>query len=402
MFRRLAIACACAALICLAFAVVVRAQADKKLTDKEKAALAQQVRALLKESCYRCHGDPKFKASGKINYILDHKRVVSKLIDLKKPEDSDLYTIIEDGEMPRVKSEATGRYVGTKLPQADIDLVLDWIKAGAPAWTEPMKWEKVADVDVPYTNLCEGPNGTILCIALRADGDKTSIYDFKQWKLLDAQGPSSQAQMAYDSKRRVTVAFDLETRETWEFGSKWTKVATKDSPEKREHTQIAFDSGRGLVVLYGGIAKGVGTLTDTWEYNGKAWANVQTVGRPAAGAGCMAYDVKNKVCVLHGGALNETWLYDGKDWTKKATATTPGARNYAGSCWDPVGQRVLLYGGSKDNALSHELWAYDGDDWTLLDTEGELPKMNGAFIYYNSARKKLYHLAGTMHTLELK
>jgi hypothetical protein len=116
----------------------------------------------------------------------------------------------------------------------------------------------------------------------------------------------------------------------------------------------------------------------------------------------MTYDAKNKVCVMHGGGLNETWLFDGKNWVKAETANSPGARSYAGSCWDPVRQRVLVYGGAKDGALNHELWAFDGSDWALLDTEGELSKQNGAFIYYNAARKKLYHCAGDLYSLDLK
>jgi hypothetical protein len=394
---RILIICAVAAVVCAGYST---AHAVDK-TPKEKAALARQVRMLLKDNCYRCHGDPEFKASGGVNYILNHKRVVSKLVDLKDPDKSELYTIMNDGKMPRVQSETTGKFVNKKLPQEQVDLVLEWIKAGAPAWAEPVKWQKVPDVTVPYTNLCEGPDGKLLCISLRADGDKTFVYDFKEWKLLDGPGPTAAAQMAFDSKRKVVVAFDLQTQRTWEFASKWTEVKTKASPGKREHAQVACDSGRGVVVLYGGVATGGSNLADTWEYDGKDWTSIATTGKPAAGAGCMAYDPRNKVCVMHCGGLDETWLYDAKDWVKKTTATSPGARNYAGSCWDPFGQRVLLYGGSKDGAVNHELWGFVGDDWILIDTEGDLPKQNGAFIYYNAARKKLYHCAGTMHTLEL-
>jgi hypothetical protein len=401
MLRKFVAPCAVACVLCLVFPALPGVSADEK-TEKEMTELAVQVRALLKENCYACHGDPEFKSMGKINYILDHKRVTSKLVDLKKPEESDLYIELNEGNMPRVFDKATGKTSRKKLPQEKIDLVLDWIKAGAPAWPEPLRWVEVSDVNIPYTNLCEGPDGKLLCIALRIDGDKTSVYDFKEWKLLDAPGPSAASQMAFDSKRKVTVAFDLKLQQTWEFSTKWTKVTTKNSPDKREHTQIAYDGARGVVVLYGGMASGGGTLTDTWEYNGKDWSSKETTGKPAAGAGCMAYDAKNKVCVLHGGAQNETWTFDGKDWVQKSTSNSPGGRNYAGACYDPVGQRVLLYGGSKDRAVNHELWAFDGADWTLLLTEGALPKSNGAFIYYNTGRKKLYLCAGTMHTMDLK
>ena len=401
MFRKLVLPCATACMLCLVLPSLPGVAAAEK-TAKEKTELAIQVHALLKENCYACHGDPNFKSMGKINYILDHKRLTSKLVDLKEPEESDLYIEINEGSMPRVFDKETGKTSKKKLPQEKIDLVLDWIKAGAPAWPEPLKWVEVPDVAVPYTNLCEGPDGKLLCIALCIDGDKTSVYDFKEWKMLDAPGPSAMAQMAYDSKRKVTVAFDLELQQTWEFGTKWTKVTTKNSPSKREHTQVAYDSARGVVVLHGGLAVGGATLDDTWEYNGKDWSSKETRGKPKAGAGCMAFDAKNKTCVMHCGGLNETWCYDGKDWVQKATAASPGSRNYAGACYDPVGQRVLLYGGSKDRATNHELWAFDGSDWSLLEAEGASPRGSGAFIYYNAGRKKLYLCAGSMHTLDLK
>ncbi|MCB9936171.1 MAG: hypothetical protein H6840_10810 [Planctomycetes bacterium] len=402
MNRLLTAALAIVALSCALLDPEAPLQAADK-PSKEHAELAEKVKSLLKTNCYGCHGEPGKKAKGKIDYILDHARLTSKLVNIKKPEKSKLLQVLDEGDMPRVPDPDGGKPVGKKLADDQIDLVRKWIEAGAPAWRATLVWEKVPDSMVPYTNLCEGPDDTILSISLRADGDKTWVYDYKEWKMLDASSPSSFACMAYDSKRKRTVAFDLDTQDTWEFsGGKWTKLTTRSKPEKRENAQVAFDAARGVVVLYGGMDKAGANLNDTWEYNGKDWIQKTTTAQPIAGAGCMAYDPRAKACVLHTGAGNETWTYDGKDWTRKQTANSPGARNYASACYDPIGERVLLYGGSKGGGVNHELWAFDGADWTLLETEGELSRQNGSFILAHASRKKLYHLCGGIWTANLK
>ncbi|CAG0960913.1 putative serine/threonine-protein kinase PkwA [Planctomycetaceae bacterium] len=107
-------------------------------TDKEKSEMAAKVYALLKDKCASCHSaDAKvvFGKKGTLNYILDYDKLISeKLIDTKSPEKSELYTELSEGNMPRELDKDGKPKTKKKLAQADIDLVLNWIKAGAPRW----------------------------------------------------------------------------------------------------------------------------------------------------------------------------------------------------------------------------------------------------------------------------
>ena len=80
--------------------------------------------------------------------------------------------------------------------------------------------------------------------------------------------------MAYDSNRQRTVLFGgldsaSDTRnDTWEWdGVIWVPMAPANSPSPRQQTAMAFDAGRGVVVLFGG-RDGSLELSDTWEWDG--------------------------------------------------------------------------------------------------------------------------------------
>lgn len=107
-------------------------------TDKEKSEMAAKVYTLLKDKCASCHGADAKKVMGKkgtLNYILDYDKLISeKLIDTASPEKSPLYEEISEGNMPRELDKDGKPTTKKKLAQAEIDLVLNWIKAGAPKW----------------------------------------------------------------------------------------------------------------------------------------------------------------------------------------------------------------------------------------------------------------------------
>jgi len=138
--------------------------------------------------------------------------------------------------------------------------------------------------------------------------------------------------MAYDSKRGVTVLFGGRIfngqemaliGDTWEYdGSSWKKVAT-DGPGLRERAGMTYDSKRGVVVLFGGEDDN-GNLSDTWEWDGHTWKQVATTGPSPRYSPAMAYDPKRGVTTLVGGVLEataryfrlsgEVWTWDGTKW----------------------------------------------------------------------------------------
>jgi hypothetical protein len=97
--------------------------------------------------------------------------------------------------------------------------------------------------------------------------------------------------------------------ETWEWdGSAWTLRAAS-GPGPRAWHALAYDSARGVTVLFGGSGGG----DDTWEWDGTDWALADTTGPSPRWGHALAYDSARGVTVLFGGnALSdsgETWEY---------------------------------------------------------------------------------------------
>ncbi len=179
----------------------------------------------------------------------------------------------------------------------------------------------------------------------------------------------------------------------------------------RVNAPMAYDSGRGKMVLFGGFQtpadEGIDFATeqDTWEYDGVHWSQVAKLtpvpGRQYAG---MAYDPVRAVTVLYGGTyadgnhdqdrdLADTWEWNGTAWTQKADG--PGARLKHGMVWDSERQRIEVYGGRVGLSAANDLWEWDGTSWTPRTTVGGPPPANELqSVAYDDARHAL-----VVHTL---
>ena len=62
----------------------------------------------------------------------------------------------------------------------------------------------------------------------------------------------------------------------------WVQVTTSHSPPARDSHARAYDSARGVVVLFGGELYGGDFFNDPWEYDGTDWTRVPTENRPSA------------------------------------------------------------------------------------------------------------------------
>ena len=117
-------------------------------------------------------------------------------------------------------------------------------------------------------------------------------------------------------------------------GGGWRQVAD-GGPWGRDDAQVAFDTRRGKLVLYGGrqvlADRSVRVLSDTWEWDGAACVRVDSAGPGQRTHAGMAYDEARGVTVLFGGfgagdsLRDDTWEWDGTRWTRLA-ATGPDAR----------------------------------------------------------------------------
>jgi hypothetical protein len=94
---------------------------------------AAAVRAVFAAKCVECHGAELARPKGKFGYVLDLGRVAGtpeKVVPFK-PEESKLWQLIRDGEMP-----PDGARAGP-LTERQKEAVRAWIAAGAPAEESP-------------------------------------------------------------------------------------------------------------------------------------------------------------------------------------------------------------------------------------------------------------------------
>ena len=115
--------------------------------------------------------------------------------------------------------------------------------------------------------------------------------------------------------------------------------------------------------MFGGDL-GAALLGDTWEWDGKEWAQVSDMGPAARADAGMVFAADEKVCVLFGGnpamrngqLLGDTWRWDGTAWTE-ILDSGPTARYATWHGLDSNRNRVVLFGGAR---LAASCWAIHG------------------------------------------
>jgi hypothetical protein len=218
--------------------------------------------------------------------------------------------------------------------------------------------------------------------------------------------------MAYDAARRVTVLFGGEYfdgqyhnfSDTWTWsGSAWEEKQVF-GPSARTSSAMAYDAARGVVVLFGGYSHATNTDNDeTWEWDGVAWTQRGPFVRPSARHGhAMAYDAGRGVVVLFGGTSSvvsnaETWEWNGSIWVRRCTNCGPSPRYYLAMAHDSVLRETVLFGGAGDNnARNDETWAWNepANAWTQRHPEPSPSPRNDHAMAYDIARERIVLFGG--------
>jgi hypothetical protein len=186
----------------------------------------------------------------------------------------------------------------------------------------------------------------------------------------------------YDAARKRLVAFGGSGGRgsahgaTWEFdGTQWTERAIAGPPARQAFVMV-YDAKRNRTVVFGGMGAAAPgqqppALNDTWEYDGNRWVQIATTGpSPRLSAGA-AYDSKRGVVILFGGSgpdgfLGDTWSWDGARWTKLADSGPP-ARAMGYLAYDARRDRVVMFGGRNGwpNGDQNDTWEWDGTRWSV-------------------------------------
>jgi hypothetical protein len=156
----------------------------------------------------------------------------------------------------------------------------------------------------------------------------------------------------------------------------WQQLFPPASPPPRASHAMAYDTDRGVAVLFGGYLDG--EIGDTWEWDSATmtWSQRFPAHSPSPRYGhAMVYDEARGATMLFGGTEgfflnNETWLWDGMDWTQHFPASAPSARWLHGMVYDAQRQVVVLFGGLEGAPAQKDTWEWDGTDWTLIGAQG--------------------------------
>jgi hypothetical protein len=137
---------------------------------------------------------------------------------------------------------------------------------------------------------------------------------------------------------------------------------------------MVYDAGRGRIVVFGGMGTGPPgkpgpALGDTWEYDGKGWIRRDGPAPPPRFSPGIAYDSKRGLVIIFGGLgekgfLGDTWGWDGSSW-KQLASNGPEPRAMGYLAYDKRRDRVVMFGGRKGwpNGDLGDTWEWDGTSW---------------------------------------
>lgn len=226
------------------------------------------------------------------------------------------------------------------------------------------------------------------------------------WEPVRWQGTMAQpASMPYDAARgrsillgaTVNGALLAEATRTAEWdGANWSEHTSATAPPPRFWPAAAYDLARRRVVLFGGNTTIFASrpVDETWEWDGANWTQRMPALRPPARqAAGTTYDALRQRVVLFGGedatlaALADTWEWDGSNWTQRALSG-PSARADAGMTFDAVRGLVVLHGGRAGATARDDTWTFDGLAWTVQPVAVR-PPASATGIAYDSVRQRV-------------
>ncbi len=120
-----------------------------------------------------------------------------------------------------------------------------------------------------------------------------------------------------------------------------------------------------------------------------AWRELSPTTPPLArDFPAMAYDPVSQKIVLFGGLgpngnLNDTWTFDGTTWTQVTSAVAPPVRNGAAMVFDQPTNKLVMFGGFDVKFYLQDTWVFDGATMTWTEAQMNLspPRATGAVLF---------------------
>lgn len=271
----------------------------------------------------------------------------------------------------------------------------------------------------------EGDRMIILNGATLVDGDPVGLQDAwclslgpdPVWSPLAASGLAapggSGGSVVYDSNRRRAVCYggwvgntSSVSQTVWvltlDSAPTWSKIAEPQGPKatgRRGHSAV-FDPVRHRMIVFGGLINWVGEpsplVNDLWALDldpPYAWTPIQASGTPPAArwGHAAVYDPIRDRMIVFGGAgasrLGDLWeltLSPAPAWHPlAATGIPPAARTQHTAIYDPVGDRMLVFGGLTVNYTADvwELSLGSTPTWHLMPVIGPGPRAGHTAVH---------------------
>ncbi len=170
----------------------------------------------------------------------------------------------------------------------------------------------------------------------------------------------------------------------------WGDLILSQSPAARLGHAMAYDSFRGVTILFGGLDTNQVVLGDTWQFDNHGWKQLQPAHAPPARfRHTLSYDASRGRIVLFAGRdlnsnLGDLWEWNGADWTPIAMGTNaPAPRHWHGMAFDSLRGVHVLFGGLSGSQEYADTWEYNGNaqSWTLRANTGPSARREMALAY---------------------
>jgi hypothetical protein len=188
----------------------------------------------------------------------------------------------------------------------------------------------------------------------------------------------------------------------------WTQLTPVGTPPSGPagHSAI-YDPVRGRMVVFGGVGS---SFNDVWTLSladTSVWTQLSPAGTPPSGrfGHSAIYDPVRDRMVVFGGYsgsyFNEVWalsLADTPVWAQLSpSGTPPGARSAHSAIYDPVRDRMVVFGGSSVSGYVNDVWALSLADtpvWAQLTPTGTPSVRNGHGAIYDPLRDRMVVFGG--------
>lgn len=274
-------------------------------------------------------------------------------------------------------------------------------------WYPPRQMEELRSHGM---NFDDARGRLVVFGGVRRDGTasrETYEWDGANW-LQRTTGfvPARWGPLVYDRQRNRVVLYTGASLFEWD-GADWQALSPAVVPEDRTAHAIVYDAARQQVVLFGGMDpfNPWEVAATTWILAGGTWRAATVAHLPPARFGhAIAFDPIRQRVVLFGGAysrwsvrMGDTWEWNGTDWTAVRPATSPSERSGHAMAFDPVRQRIVLFGGSDEYGRFDDTWTFDGLTWTAVQSPSP-GQRDGARLDYDSRRGELLLFGGLSNT----